>query len=48
MTSLESMAIEVCPPTSPDVSTDNLFQLLAVVQPLEQVAYFKSSLVASS
>ena len=47
MTSLESMAIEVYRPTSPDVSTDNLFQLLAVAQPLEQVAYLRSSLVAS-
>ena len=45
--SLESMAIEVQYPTLPVVSTETMSQLLAVVQPLEQVAYLRSMLVKS-
>ena len=33
--------MDECAPTLPDVSTDTLSQLLAVVQPLEQVAYLE-------
>ena len=45
--SLESMAIDVQYPTEPVVSREKLSQLLAVVQPLEQVAYLRSLYVVS-
>ena len=38
--------MEVKAPTPPVVSMETLFQLLAVVQPLEQVAYLRSSPLA--
>ena len=41
------MAIEVDDPTLPVVSTETSFQLLADVQPLEQVVYLRSPLVMS-
>ena len=44
---LEFMAMEVHHPTFPVVSTETMFQLLVVVQPLELVAYLRPVLVAS-